>query len=184
MSKIGDILNPDDSSRGYEHGYKDGKAGKDRNFSRLPFSPKYLVHPLSDVPADTYIEAYKRGHRDGQSQGKLQEIIPGPGTGEKITIINNHNSHTMRRGIEGQQELLEEHIAFVNGAFENLEEMLSSEERELERLDDEGLDEKFKDTLEEFLEEERSLIEQLKELKEDRMAKCRGWYDQMDEIFS
>ena len=90
----------------------------------------------------------------------------------------------MRRGIEGQQELLDEHIAFVNGAFENLEEMLAREEQELERLDDEGLDEKFKDTLEEFLEEERSLIEQLKELKEDRMAKCRGWYDQMDEIFS
>lgn len=183
MSKIADILNPDDSSRGHEHGYKDGKAGKDRNFSRLPFTWKHLTHPCSNVPSDTYIEGYKQGHREGLRDSKLETIISGPVTGEAKPITNNPNhSNTMRRGIEGQLELLEEHIHYENEATQALEEMLTSEENELERLADEGLAERFTDRLEEILEEEKGLIEQLQELKEDRIALCNRWSEQLDDI--
>ena len=88
----------------------------------------------------------------------------------------------MRRGIEGQLELLEEHIHYENEATQALEEMLTSEVNELERLADEGLAERFTDRLEEILEEEKGLIEQLQELKENRISKCNSWIEQLDDI--
>ena len=183
MSKIADILNPDNTCQGYEDGYKAGKAGKDRDFSRLPFTKKHLVHPFSDVPSDTYIEGYKKGHQDGLRDSKLEIIISGPVNGEaKPLTTNQHHSNTMRRGIEGQLELLEEHIHYENEATQALEEMLTSEEHELERLADEGLAERFTDRLEEILEEEKGLIEQLQELKDDRIALCNRWSEQLDDI--
>jgi hypothetical protein len=69
MGKL-DSINFDTSNVGYDDGYKDGLAGKPKDFAHMVQSKTVVQFALGGNAAlDSYIEAYKRGYDKGQEDG-------------------------------------------------------------------------------------------------------------------
>ena len=57
-------MNFDDSNRGYQDGYNDGKEGRDKNYARAGKTWKF---PLGgDTTLNSYCSSYDEGYRKGQ----------------------------------------------------------------------------------------------------------------------
>ena len=65
-----DSINFDTSNVGYDDGYKDGLAGKPKDFVHMVQPKTIAKYALGgDTALDSYIEAYKRGYDKGQEDG-------------------------------------------------------------------------------------------------------------------
>ncbi len=57
------IFNSNDYKRGYEDGYRDAKAGKEKSYVSSGKSMKYWIN--GDAAIDTYNQGYDEGYRIG-----------------------------------------------------------------------------------------------------------------------
>lgn len=185
---LGDWFNPNEYPRGQRDGYAAGRAGRKPSYVRMGLSMPLVFHPGSNVPLETYADGYKAGYWQGHAerlheQAKQRSRAPAPvPTQSAGTSMNLKNQTVMRRGIEGQIELLEEYIQFLNGKSEELDELMASEAQALEQLEEEGISESFLETLTEFHEEQKSRYQDLKEQLEETLSKCRSWVSQLEEV--
>lgn len=183
IDTIKSAINPDDTNRGYEDGYKRGLEGKDRSFVRVPLSWKQLAHPLSNVPTDTYIEGYKKGHQDGERHRMIRPGELKPQATESHNTVNNFNTGTtMSYGHEAEIELLEAFITYENGVIDELYELIGRDTNALETMADDGLSSKFKGRLDDDADEERRAYAALIALKEEKVAKCRRWIEDLENV--
>ena len=57
------FLNSNDYNRGYQNGYKDAMAGKEKSYISSGFSLKFVLH--GNASLDSYNKGYDEGYRIG-----------------------------------------------------------------------------------------------------------------------
>ena len=66
------LLNSNDYNRGYENGYGDAMAGKEKSYIASGFSLKFALHGSKAIESynEGYDEGYRMGMRDRCRSGK------------------------------------------------------------------------------------------------------------------
>ena len=140
------IFNSDDYKRGSEDGYKDGLAGKDRSFYKMPLSLKVAIH------GDAAMDSYASGYRHGYTLGASVRLYDGehPQRVEQTTTTQRGMAMPGFRGIDGQIDLLNTMEEGLKNLSATLEELIKMQENILRELDEEGLDNHILRRLEEY----------------------------------
>lgn len=179
------IWNADDSKRGYELGYTDGKSGKPRhNFKAALKAVQSLKVALHGSEAlDTFYEGYDAGYKKGiedrhtkEQPQKVQLVSPTPAPQTTYQLSNNQYSTQKNVNVMPslqdyyvQLEQLNELVQFLNQFNEDMSNKLNEYIQRVETLKENGLPVQTANKFNvEHIAETANFIHQIKQLIEDR----------------
>lgn len=185
MNIADNIWNTDDSKRGYELGYTDGKSGKPRhNFKASMMSGLSLKFVLHGPKAlETFYEGYDAGYQKGiedrqskEQPQKVQIITPNPVTQQVNSLSNNQYSTQKTVNIMPtlqdyfiQLEQLNQLVLFLNQLKEDMNDKLNEYIRCVDIMREHGLPVQVANKFNvEHIAETANLIRQIQQLIEDR----------------
>ena len=179
------IWNADDSKRGYDLGYDDGKNGKPRhNFKaalKAGQSLKFALHGSKAL--DTFYEGYDAGYKKGiedrhskEQPQKVQQVSPTSAPQTTYQLSNNQyltqknvNVMPSLQDYYVQLEQLNELVQFLNQFNEDMSNKLNEYIQRVETLKENGLPVQTANKFNvEHIAETANFIHQIKQLIEDR----------------